>query len=77
MCVNAHAVPIAGAGRPEACYVLERLADEAALKLGVDRAGDSQTQPRARLRHALQDSDRADLRLPGFSESSVAVAAGR
>jgi carbon-monoxide dehydrogenase large subunit len=27
-----------GAGRPEACYVLERLADEAALLLGIDRA---------------------------------------
>jgi carbon-monoxide dehydrogenase large subunit len=27
-----------GAGRPEACYVLERLADCAAQKLGVDRA---------------------------------------
>jgi carbon-monoxide dehydrogenase large subunit len=27
-----------GAGRPEACYVLERLADEAACKLGMDRA---------------------------------------
>jgi carbon-monoxide dehydrogenase large subunit len=27
-----------GAGRPEACYVLERLADEAARKLGIDRA---------------------------------------
>jgi carbon-monoxide dehydrogenase large subunit len=27
-----------GAGRPEACYVLERLADEAARVLGVDRA---------------------------------------
>jgi aerobic carbon-monoxide dehydrogenase large subunit len=27
-----------GAGRPEACYVLERLADEAAHVLGVDRA---------------------------------------
>jgi aerobic carbon-monoxide dehydrogenase large subunit len=27
-----------GAGRPEACYVLERLADEAALTLGMDRA---------------------------------------
>jgi carbon-monoxide dehydrogenase large subunit len=27
-----------GAGRPEACYVLERLADAAALKLGMDRA---------------------------------------
>jgi aerobic carbon-monoxide dehydrogenase large subunit len=27
-----------GAGRPEACYVLERLADLAALKLGIDRA---------------------------------------
>lgn len=27
-----------GAGRPEACYVLERLADEAARKLGLDRA---------------------------------------
>ena len=27
-----------GAGRPEACYVLERLADEAALALGRDRA---------------------------------------
>jgi carbon-monoxide dehydrogenase large subunit len=27
-----------GAGRPEACYVLERLADAAARKLGVDRA---------------------------------------
>jgi carbon-monoxide dehydrogenase large subunit len=27
-----------GAGRPEACLVLERLADEAALKLGMDRA---------------------------------------
>ena len=27
-----------GAGRPEACYVLERLADEAALALGIDRA---------------------------------------
>jgi carbon-monoxide dehydrogenase large subunit len=26
-----------GAGRPEACYVLERLADAAARKLGVDR----------------------------------------
>jgi carbon-monoxide dehydrogenase large subunit len=27
-----------GAGRPEACYVLERLADEAAHALGLDRA---------------------------------------
>ncbi|MCC6779661.1 MAG: xanthine dehydrogenase family protein [Hyphomicrobiales bacterium] len=27
-----------GAGRPEACYVLERLADEAARRLGLDRA---------------------------------------
>jgi aerobic carbon-monoxide dehydrogenase large subunit len=27
-----------GAGRPEACYVLERLADEAAFELGIDRA---------------------------------------
>ena len=27
-----------GAGRPEACYVLERLADEAARALGLDRA---------------------------------------
>jgi len=27
-----------GAGRPEACYVLERLADEAAQVLGLDRA---------------------------------------
>jgi carbon-monoxide dehydrogenase large subunit len=27
-----------GAGRPEACYVLERLADEAANALGLDRA---------------------------------------
>jgi Aerobic-type carbon monoxide dehydrogenase, large subunit CoxL/CutL homologs len=27
-----------GAGRPEACYVLERLADMAARKLGIDRA---------------------------------------
>ena len=27
-----------GAGRPEACYVLERLADLAAAKLGLDRA---------------------------------------
>jgi len=27
-----------GAGRPEACYVLERLADKAARELGIDRA---------------------------------------
>ncbi len=27
-----------GAGRPEACYVLERLADRVAQKLGIDRA---------------------------------------
>ena len=27
-----------GAGRPEACYVLERLADQAARELGIDRA---------------------------------------
>ena len=27
-----------GAGRPEACYVLERLADKAATALGIDRA---------------------------------------
>jgi aerobic carbon-monoxide dehydrogenase large subunit len=27
-----------GAGRPEACYVLERLTDEAARQLGIDRA---------------------------------------
>ena len=27
-----------GAGRPEACYVLERLADQAARSLGIDRA---------------------------------------
>src|SRR5207247_1190236 len=27
-----------GAGRPEACYVLERLADRAAHQLGIDRA---------------------------------------
>ena len=27
-----------GAGRPEACYVLERLADQAAAELGIDRA---------------------------------------
>ena len=29
--------PYRGAGRPEACYVLERLMDEAALALGIDR----------------------------------------
>ena len=36
-----HTVPTdayRGAGRPEACYVLERLADKAALELGLDRA---------------------------------------
>ena len=36
-----HAVPTdayRGAGRPEACYVLERLADKAARELGLDRA---------------------------------------
>ena len=27
-----------GAGRPEACYVLERLVDQAAVELGIDRA---------------------------------------
>lgn len=27
-----------GAGRPEACYVLERLADRAAVEMGIDRA---------------------------------------
>ena len=36
-----HTVPTdayRGAGRPEACYVLERLADKAARELGLDRA---------------------------------------
>jgi carbon-monoxide dehydrogenase large subunit len=36
-----HTVPTdayRGAGRPEACYVLERLADQAARELGLDRA---------------------------------------
>jgi carbon-monoxide dehydrogenase large subunit len=39
--VHSNSVPTdayRGAGRPEACYVLERLADEAARQLGIDRA---------------------------------------
>jgi len=39
--VFSNSVPVdayRGAGRPEACYVLERLADKAALALGIDRA---------------------------------------
>ena len=39
--VNSNTVPTdayRGAGRPEACYVLERLADAAARRLGIDRA---------------------------------------
>jgi carbon-monoxide dehydrogenase large subunit len=39
--VFSHSVPTdayRGAGRPEACYVLERLVDKAAAELGMDRA---------------------------------------
>ena len=58
-----------GAGRPEACYVLERLADRAAAELCDRSRRDPPAQSHPRLGHALQDADRADLRLRRFSQS--------
>ena len=55
-----------GAGRPEACYVLERLADKAARELGIDRA-EIRRRNLIPPGHALQDAHRADLRLRRLS----------
>ena len=57
-----------GAGRPEACYVLERLADRAApssASTGPRSAGATSFP----CGHAVQDADRPDLRLRRFSQS--------
>ena len=61
-----------GAGRPEACYVLERLADEAARELGDRPRRDPPAQSRSGRGDALQDADRADLRLRQFSQGVLA-----
>jgi len=54
-----------GAGRPEACYVLERLADKAALEL-ASTGGDQAAQSHPGERDALQDTGRTHLRLRRF-----------
>ena len=63
-----------GAGRPEACYVLERLADEAARSARHRPRRDPAAQSRAGRGDALQDADRADLRLRQFPEGVFAAA---
>ncbi len=50
-----------GAGRPEACYVLERLADAAAAQARPRPRRDPPAQPHPCKRDAVQDADRSDL----------------
>ncbi len=57
-----------GAGRPEACYVLERLADRAAQTLGLDRAEIRRRNLIPPSGDAVQDADRSDLRLRRLPE---------
>ena len=54
--------PYRGAGRPEANYVLERVVDEAARMLKIDRAELRRRNLIPASRHALQDGGRHDLR---------------
>ena len=54
-----------GAGRPEACYVLERLADKAATELGFSR-DESAAQFRLAVADAVSDTGRPDLRWRRF-----------
>ncbi|HEY5647013.1 MAG TPA: xanthine dehydrogenase family protein molybdopterin-binding subunit, partial [Pseudomonadales bacterium] len=66
-CLYTNTMPVAayrGAGRPEACYVMERLMDEAAWRLGVSRDG-------IRRRNYLAPSD-----LPHTNHSGVTIASG-
>ena len=65
-----------GAGRPEACYVLERLADRAAEALGTRPRRNPAPQSHSGRGDALPDSDRADLRLRRFPACVCARAAG-
>ena len=55
--------PYRGAGRPEATYVIERLIDDAARELGLDRVRAAPPQPDPGRRHAVQEPARGDLRL--------------
>ena len=57
-----------GAGRPEACYVLERLADRRRRASSASTAPRSAAATSSRERDALQDADRPDLRLRRFPE---------
>ena len=50
-----------GAGRPEACYVLERLADMAAQQTRHRSRGNPAAQPDPARGDAVQDADRPDL----------------
>ena len=55
-----------GAGRPEAAYVVERLVDAAARKLGMTPDAIRRKNFIAPAGHALQDRDRQGLRLRRF-----------
>ncbi len=66
-----------GAGRPEACFVLERLADEAARRLGLDRAEIRRRNLIPSSGDAVQDADRSDLRLRRFPKDLRSHAGAR
>ena len=61
--------PFAAPGRPEACYVLERLADRAAAQARPRPRRDPPAQPHPADRDAVQDADRSDLRLRRLPEN--------
>ena len=71
----------AGAGRPEACYLLERTVDAAARELGIDRRRAAAPQPRHRV--PARDAARLHLRLrrlravPGQGDRARRRAAAR
>ena len=54
--------PYRGAGRPEASYVIERLMDEAARKLGIDPVEMRRAQLHPAERHAVQHHGELDRR---------------
>ena len=66
-----------GAGRPEACYVLERLADTRGTEARHRSRGDPAAQSHPARGDAVQDADRSDLRLRRLSENLCARARAR
>ena len=78
--VFTHTAPLAayrGAGRPEACFLIERLVDEAAARLGVDAAiGTRAWDPHGRVVIRIDGLDLAAFRalLPGRADAGELVA---